>query len=74
MPRPFILPCIFPRAFTPSTGPGSVEPSYKPGVTWTDLAPSLPSYAITAIREAIPAFETFPVNMWLTFRGCDDWG
>ena len=44
-------------AATPSTGPGSVEPSYKPGVTWTDLAPSLPSYAIAAIREALPAFE-----------------
>jgi len=42
---------------TPSTGPGSVEPSYKPGVLWTDLAPALPAYAIEAIREAIPAFE-----------------
>lgn len=44
-------------AGTPSTGPGSVEPSYKPGVLWTDLAPSLPAYAIEAIREAIPAFD-----------------
>ena len=35
----------------------SVLPSYKPGVHLTDLAPSLPSYAIEAIREAIPAFE-----------------
>ena len=41
----------------PSTGPGSVEPSYKPGVLWGDLAPSLPAYAIEAIREALPAFE-----------------
>ncbi|MDP3859931.1 MAG: NAD(P)/FAD-dependent oxidoreductase [Stagnimonas sp.] len=41
----------------PSTGPGSVEPSYKPGVLWTDLAPALPDYAIEAIREALPAFE-----------------
>ena len=32
-------------------------PSYKPGVHLTDLASSLPSYAIEAIREAIPAFE-----------------
>ena len=44
-------------AGTPSIGPGSVEPSYKPGVLWTDLAPSLPAYAIEAIREAIPAFD-----------------
>ena len=40
---------------------GSVEPSYKPGVQLTDLAdpkrPSLPGYALDAIREALPAFE-----------------
>ncbi len=40
---------------------GAVEPSYKPGVTMTDLAdparPSLPTYALDAIREALPAFE-----------------
>ncbi len=41
----------------PSTEFGSVIPSYKPGVHLTDLATSLPSYAIEAIREAIPAFE-----------------
>lgn len=35
---------------------GEVEPSYKPGVLLGDLAPSLPEYAITAIREALPAF------------------
>jgi uncharacterized protein len=44
----------------PSTVLGSVEPSYKPGVHLTDLGnplqPSLPMYAIEAIREAIPAF------------------
>jgi len=40
-----------------STQLGEVEPSYKPGVHLTDLAPSLPDYAITAIREAIPAFD-----------------
>ncbi len=39
-----------------STQLGSVEPSYKPGVRMTDLASALPDYAITAIREAIPAF------------------
>jgi len=40
---------------------GSVEPSYKPGVTLTDLQQkgngSLPDYALDAIREALPAFE-----------------
>ena len=41
----------------PSTQLASVTPSYKPGVHLTDLATSLPDYAITAIREAIPAFE-----------------
>ncbi len=35
---------------------GSVLPSYQPGVTLTDLATSLPQYAINAIREAIPQF------------------
>jgi uncharacterized FAD-dependent dehydrogenase len=41
----------------PSTQFGTVTPSYKPGVHLTDLAESLPAYAIEAIREAIPAFE-----------------
>ena len=41
----------------PSTGPGSVIPSYTPGVTWTDLGTALPDYAIAAIREAIPEFD-----------------
>ena len=39
-----------------STVLGSVVPSYKPGVKLVDLAAALPSYAIEAIREAIPAF------------------
>jgi uncharacterized FAD-dependent dehydrogenase len=40
----------------PSTALGSVKPSYRPGVHLCDLSPSLPDYAIAAIREAIPAF------------------
>ena len=40
-----------------STALGGVTPSYKPGVTLTDLASALPDYAVAAIREAIPAFE-----------------
>jgi uncharacterized FAD-dependent dehydrogenase len=35
---------------------GDVEPSYKPGVLLGDLTPSLPSYVIEAIREALPEF------------------
>jgi len=39
-----------------STALGGVVPSYKPGVTPTDLSGCLPEYAIAAIREALPAF------------------
>lgn len=41
----------------PSQELGKVEPSYKPSVKPSDLSSSLPDYAITAIREAIPAFD-----------------
>jgi uncharacterized protein len=40
-----------------STSVGSVQPSYKPGVTPTDLAHVLPDYVIVAMREALPALE-----------------
>ena len=40
---------------------GNVMPSYKPGVTLTDLAQpgmgSLPDYALAALKEAFPAFD-----------------
>ena len=39
-----------------STALGEVVPSYRPGVTPTDLSSCLPTYAIEAIREALPAF------------------
>jgi uncharacterized FAD-dependent dehydrogenase len=41
----------------PSKEFGSVIPSFKPGVHLTDLAPSLPEYAISAMREAFVAFD-----------------
>ncbi|GCE84638.1 NAD(P)/FAD-dependent oxidoreductase [Komagataeibacter diospyri] len=41
----------------PSTTLGDVVPSYKPGVTPTDLARCLPEFAVAAMREALPAFE-----------------
>jgi len=43
-------------AAKPSSAFGSVMPSYKPGVKLGDLAPALPSYAIEAMREALPVF------------------
>ena len=36
---------------------GAVIPSYTPGVRLGDLSTALPNYAITAIREALPAFD-----------------
>ena len=38
----------------PSTGPGRVVPSYRPGVTWTDLHDCLPPFVSDAIAEALP--------------------
>ena len=40
-----------------SREPGEVVPSYTPGVNWCDLSSSLPEYAISAIREALPIFD-----------------
>ena len=40
----------------PSSSLGEVQPSYKPGIHLGDLAPSLPAYAIEAMREALPVF------------------
>ena len=40
----------------PSEALGEVQPSYKPGVTMTDLAQCLPAFAIEAMREALPVF------------------
>jgi uncharacterized protein len=40
----------------PSTELGEVAPSYKPGVTLTDLSACLPAFAVEAMREALPVF------------------
>ncbi|CAM2149916.1 NAD(P)/FAD-dependent oxidoreductase [Pararobbsia alpina] len=40
-----------------STSLGAVVPSYKPGVTPTDLSTALPDYVIEAIREALPELD-----------------
>ena len=41
----------------PSEKLGTVEPSYKPGITLGDLSQAIPEFAAEAIREAIPAFN-----------------
>lgn len=38
----------------PSSGPGRVRPSYRPGVAWTDLRRCLPPFAADALAEALP--------------------
>jgi hypothetical protein len=38
----------------PSAGSGRVKPSYRPGVTWTDLRGCLPPFVSGAIAEALP--------------------
>lgn len=40
---------------SPGDGKPLVEPTYRPGITWTDLSECLPGFAVEAMREAIPA-------------------
>ena len=40
----------------PSETLGAIVPSYKPGVTPTDLSACLPDFVIAALREALPVF------------------
>ncbi len=41
----------------PSTGPGTVQPTYRPGVTWCDLHSVLPAKITDALREALPMLD-----------------
>ena len=41
----------------PSTGAGSVQPTYRPGVTWCDLHNVLPEKITRAIEEALPLMD-----------------
>ena len=41
----------------PSTAAGSVQPTYRPGVTWCDLHQVLPEKITAALAQAIPALE-----------------
>ncbi|MBE6980876.1 MAG: hypothetical protein E7437_00985 [Ruminococcaceae bacterium] len=40
-------------AGVPSTGPGAVQPTYRPGVTWCDLHGVLPEVITKPLKEAI---------------------
>lgn len=40
-----------------SVGPGDVAPSYRPGVTWTDLWGCLPGYVCERMAEALIRFD-----------------
>ncbi|MCI8538972.1 MAG: hypothetical protein HFF18_09975 [Oscillospiraceae bacterium] len=41
----------------PSASGGEVEPSYRPGVAWTDLDRCLPPFVTDTLREALPLFD-----------------
>lgn len=56
----FLAPCQRVEDFLahrPSTGPGAVLPSYRPGVTWCDLHDCLPPFLTEAMEEALPLLE-----------------
>ena len=48
-----------------STGPGHVQPTYRPGVTWCDLHDVLPKRITDTLAQALPAFGK-------KLRGFDD--
>ena len=41
----------------PSEGPGAIRPTYRPGVTWTDLSRCLPGCVTDTLRQALPLFD-----------------
>lgn len=44
-------------AHRPSTGPGKVTPTYRPGVRWCDLWELLPPFICEALTQALPLLE-----------------
>lgn len=53
----YLAPCQRVEDFLaqrPTTAPGRVLPSYRPGVTYTDLRQCLPSFVTDALAEALP--------------------
>ena len=41
----------------PSQGPGSILPTYRPGVTWTELDRCLPQAVADTLRDALPLMD-----------------
>ena len=41
----------------PSSGAGSVQPSYRPGVVWGDLSGVLPEFVHESMRQALPKLD-----------------
>lgn len=44
-------------ACRPSAGPGSVLPTYRPGVTWGSLDGALPGYVLDTLKQALLVFD-----------------
>ena len=42
---------------TPSTAHRSIVPTYRPGVTYTDLSTCLPDFILDSIRQALPILD-----------------
>ena len=41
----------------PSLNGGGISPTYRPGVTWTDLSNCLPDFVAESLRMALPIFD-----------------
>lgn len=41
----------------PSQGPGAIQPTYRPGVTWTEMDRCLPGYVADTLRQALPLLD-----------------
>ena len=41
----------------PSEGPGSIRPTYRPGVAWTELSGCLPGYVTDTLRQSLPLLD-----------------
>ena len=41
----------------PSEGAGAIKPTYRPGVTWTELDKTLPDYVSDTLRESLPLLD-----------------
>ena len=56
----YLAPCQRVEDFLarrPSSGPGGVSPSYRPGVIWSDLHRCLPPFIAETLAEALPLLD-----------------